>query len=143
MLGLGCPKQTFAKIATPRSFIAGEGYPDWLLGTVMWRSLALPLVSMEVVLGQEAPEVDARSRIAVVNTLYQKQGMPFFAVLTQGIPRLVRASLDNLSPADSGGKQMVSAEVTLDGESAVIPNLEQLEAAIKESGIDVKFVRPP
>jgi len=135
------PNTTVAEVTAYDGFVEGEGYPDWLLGTVGWRGLSLPLVSFEILLGQPAPDVAGRSQVAVINTLYQKQGLPFFAILASGIPHLARAGMANVAPAEGETGEMGSARVEVAGESAIIPDLEKLENAIKASGIDVKFDR--
>ena len=74
------------------------------------------------------------SRIAVVNTIGKHQkDLPFFAIVTQGIPRLVKVGNEISQQSDRKPGKADSAMITLDGEEAVIPNIEYLESLAYEN----------
>ena len=114
--------------------------PDWLLGGVLWRTLLIPLVSYEAVLGGCAPEPGPGTRIAVFNSLSGKPGLPFFAALSQGIPRLIRVSEENLSGEDAN-LPLVRASIEYHGERGLIPDLDGLERKLRELGLSIRFER--
>lgn len=106
--------------------------PDWLQGMITWRGVAIPLVSLEVMMGSLGCESHSRSRITVVNTLVENCGHPFFAFVTQGIPTLLRADNSRMSVIDAADHESpgVACHVALEGEAAVIPDIEQIETML-------------
>ncbi len=109
---------------------APEGSPDWLMGHMLWRGLNLPLISYDAANGGQAvaPEGN-RGRIAVLNAISDaRQRQPFLAIVTQGIPRLVKVeeSLVRETEQEKGPADRMSVE--LEGQTLYIPNLDYLEA---------------
>lgn len=100
---------------------------DCILGKVKWRGLMLPLLSFEAANGDSYEKADT-SRIAVINSISDNQKLPFFAIVTQGIPRLVKVTEDSIDAMDVSLGQAESARVRVDGEEASIPNLDYLES---------------
>ena len=105
----------------------GHG-PEWLLGWLSWRDQNIPLVSFErlnesgqITIGQDA-------RIAVLNTIAGKT--PFYAVIVQGIPRLIKVGKDDPveEPVDTGPAESMYIQVA--GDLAVIPDLDAIEGAV-------------
>lgn len=108
--------------------------PDYFLGLVSWRGINIPLLSYEIANGLSAAKVTHNSRIAVVNTIGKHQkDLPFFAIVTQGIPRLVKVGNEISQQSDRKPGKADSAMITLDGEEAVIPNIEYLESLAYEN----------
>jgi len=107
------------------------GAPDWLLGHIRWRGWQLPLIAFAR-LAEIAPEQGGLgSKVVVLKALGGDPKAPYFALLTQGFPRLVTVSrkalrvddADNLPPG-------VSARVGLNEDDAFVPDLEAVEALI-------------
>lgn len=104
--------------------------PDYFLGYVTWRGIKIPLISYELANGQNVNKLTTNSRIAVINSIGEHhEALPFFAILTQGIPRLVKVASDLIKPikGHTTNKAEVSS-IQLDGEEAIIPDLPYLEA---------------
>lgn len=102
--------------------------PDYFLGYVTWRGIQIPLLSYELANGQSSSTVTSNARIVVINSIGEHhEALPFFAILTQGIPRLVKVANDLIHPINSTLKEAETSIVKLDGEDAVIPNLAYLE----------------
>ena len=61
-------------------------------------------------------------------------GIPFFAIVTQGIPRLLHVSDGTLSLIEESGddNKAVACHVVLDGDVAVIPDMDVIEAMLKD-----------
>lgn len=105
--------------------------PDWLLGTVEWRKQPVPLLSLEVLRGEAVGDIGPRSRIAVFNNTGVSEDLPFFAVPTQGIPRLSRvqeASIHEVKNATL--KPFERLRVDLEGEECSIPDVAAMEQVI-------------
>ena len=109
--------------------------PPWLLGILSWREHRVPMVSLESAMGGEAAAARPTSRIAVLNTLNGSTRTPYIAVLTQAIPQLRLATEDNVvydaAAALGAHTASVAAQVRLNGEPFVIPDLDDLEQRIE------------
>lgn len=114
-----------------------EGAPSFLLGRVNWRGQEVPLISFEAACGEAAPALNPHARLAVLNTLNGGAALPFFAVLTQGIPQLAQVDEANLQPIEH--ETMLSPltlyQVLVNGEPATIPNLDAVETELLRTGV--------
>ena len=108
--------------------------PGWLLGMIAWRGISVPLMSMETILGGQYVEPDNRSSIAIINASGNIAGVPFFAIVTQGIPRLLQVASDSLALIEESGDSSKAAacHVVLEGDVAVIPDMDAVEDMLKE-----------
>jgi len=113
----------------------GESAPDWLLGMIAWRGITVPLISIETIFGSRYKEQGKRSSIAIINAVDEAAGVPFFAIVTQGIPRLLQVSATTLSPIDETGddNKAIACHVVFDGDVAVIPDMDEVEAMLKNA----------
>ncbi len=113
---------------------AAQDGPEWLVGYCDWRGHRLPVVSVEVIHGHAAPAIDKDTRIAVLNTVKGKDGVPFYAILTRGIPHLVKLSEEDISLAGAFDEAASGelARVQVDNQRAVIPDLDALETLVKQ-----------
>jgi chemosensory pili system protein ChpC len=108
-----------------------DGVPEFYLGDIVWRGLALPLISFEVANGGPKPKKSANVRIAVLNSVgSDSKKLPFLAILTQGIPRLVKVSSELIKEDGETQGPAESSRVKVDGEPAIIPNLPYLESLV-------------
>ncbi len=115
-----------------------DSWPAWVLGVFPWHGRMLPLVSVQAALGLQPTPVDRRhARIVVLHTLSGEPGLPSYALLVTGTPRLVSIWPESLHaaarrPAD---EPYVRLRVTLpDAESAIIPDLDALQGAVLAAG---------
>jgi len=106
--------------------------PDWVLGWLQWRDLKVPLVSFEQAIDRPRGEVEFRARIAICNTLQGNTRMPFVAVQLKSAPHLVRATEENIAPAESpdGAQEAVLSHVLVNGQEAWIPSMDYLEKTL-------------
>lgn len=111
-------------VSIPRS-------PNWILGVVTWRSLSIPLLLFERVVGMETPfELTSKSRIIVLNTHSRRDDLPYLAILSREIPHLHRISsgeLGTVEESDSALQPYIIRKVKLKDESMVIPDVEALQ----------------
>lgn len=122
--------------------IVHYSYPDrpddaplWYYGTIMWRNLAVPLVSFELLNGQNLAKGSGSQHIAVLNNTGVSERIPFIAIVIQGIPRLVRANERIVSDAEDVALAPAErAAVTLAGwdEPVFIPDVSVLERALDQ-----------
>ncbi len=112
-----------------------EGAPDWLLGSIRWRGWQMPLVAFSRMAGIADEQGGLGSKVVVLKALGGNPKTPYFAVLTQGFPRLVTVPRDQLlsqeeaEPLPDG----VLARVMLREDAALVPDLARIEARIQES----------
>ncbi|WP_297527280.1 chemotaxis protein CheW [Thiohalobacter sp.] len=105
--------------------------PDWVLGVMDWRGHRIPLISFEALRGEPVPALSAQARIAVLNTVTGDRRVPFYALVTAGIPRLLRVGADDVQSA--GALEPATGElarVQVNGMPAVIPDLKRLEGLV-------------
>lgn len=108
--------------------------PDWLLGRIRWRGWQLPLVAFSRLAGIQAERGDLTNKVAVLKALGGNEKAPYFALLTQGFPRLVTVSRTALVAGDEADLPAgVLARVTLNEEAALVPDLEGIEQRVGEA----------
>jgi len=124
------PNVTVAEIVPVSQVIPVADAPAWYLGNCSWREQTIPLLSFEVMNGEDKPGVASRSRFAVLNTTGVNESLPFIAILTQGLPRLARVTEEEITEReDSDNKPFELMHVSWAGEEAVIPHVEAMERA--------------
>lgn len=108
--------------------------PDWYLGDYIWRDLTIPLVSFEVLNGDDRPAVGEGSRVAVFNTTGVSDAIHFTAMLAQGLPRLARVTPEELQSEDDEllKRPFEQVPVRWAGEEAVIPDVPAIEKRVLE-----------
>lgn len=127
------PNVTVAEIVPKSDFQIVQDAPVWYLGNCLWRELVVPLLSLEVLNGGEAPRLHPRSRFAVLNTTGVHEHLPFIALLTQGLPRLARVTADEISEREDTEKRRYDLmHVSWAGEQAVIPDIHAIEHTFLE-----------
>ena len=121
-----------ATIAEVLSYAAPEPLadtPDWLLGRIRWRGWQLPLMSFSRFAGIAEEEGGLGSKVIVLKALGGNARQPYFALLTQGFPRLVTVTEETLATRDDDGDLPagVLARVRLNENDAMVPDLATLE----------------
>lgn len=106
--------------------------PEWLLGTISWRGLNIPLVSYDGLYGTDSAGGIGQARIAVLNTVRQDSRLPFYALVTAGIPQLKRVNADQLQETPAELSTGALSQVQVGDVQAVIPDLEALESAVAQ-----------
>ncbi len=103
--------------------------PAWLLGRISWRERIIPLISFEAA-SRGFMQKDG-SRIAVLNTLNNNPRVPYMAILMQDIPRLCLVQPEMISYEEAETLHpSVAANVLIDGEPAVVPDIDDLEKRV-------------
>lgn len=111
------------------------GAPDWLLGRIRWRGWRLPLLSFSRFAGWSEEEGQLGAKVAVLKALGGNPKLPYFAVLSQGFPRLVTVSRAALAESHDI-KELplgIHSKVVLNDDAAVVPDLVSLELLIDKA----------
>lgn len=130
------PNVSVAEIVDYQSPEEVADMPDWFLGHIKWRGVTLPVISYERINETPLPDNLTNTRIAVINTIGPKhETLPFFAIVTQGIPSQTKIDQDNIKEVEEdvtlGPADLM--KVTIMGDQAIIPNVEYVEKMILQS----------
>lgn len=109
------------------------GAPDYLLGFLQWRGRHVPLMTMEVINGQPAPQLTRLARLAILNTLNGNADVPFVAVIVGGIPRLTRVLPGLLEPVDASNYPAAKVRAHLAGQTIQIPDIDKFEQLARDA----------
>ena len=124
------PNVSVAEMAPIQPLSRQDHHPTWMLGFYDWRERQVPVLSYEVLSGQEKPRPNPRGRIAVLNNTGVSDTLPFIAITTEGIPRMVRVSSEDIIENDEKEKKAYDLMTVVVGmENLVVPNITALEKA--------------
>jgi len=121
------PNASVVEIVPLMQPIKNPDTPPWHMGTYLWRDQRLPVVSFEALNEGGNPIVTRTSRVAVINAISGQLKNPYFALVIQGIPRLVRVFEDEISKEDEQCGPAEAMHVLVAGERAVMPDLDYIE----------------
>ena len=130
------PNATIAEVLSYADPEPLSDAPEWLLGRIRWRGWQLPLVAFSRFTGIASDEKGGLgSKVIVLKALGGDAKHPFFAVLTQGFPRLVTVTDGALesNASDDMVPEGVLAKVRLNDDDALVPDLATLETRIGEA----------
>ena len=129
------PNATIAEVLSYADPEPVADAPDWLLGRMRWRGWQLPLVSFSRFTGIAEERGGLGSKVIVLKALGGDTKHPFFALLTQGFPRLVTVTEAGLAAVgdDTAVPEGVLARVRLNEDDALLPDLAMLETRITEA----------
>jgi chemosensory pili system protein ChpC len=110
--------------------------PNWLLGSLRWRELELPVISMEALCGFGPTQAERGARISILNSVRAESGLSFYAMVTSDIPRLIQADAEALGDSIMGSREFpdtVADCVQIGNEAAVIPDLARVQALVESN----------
>jgi chemosensory pili system protein ChpC len=129
------PNVSMAELIPFRKPVPMEKSPAWHLGALTWRGISIPLISFEVLNGEAANPDMSAVRIAVFNNVGTNPKLPFYGMLTQGIPRSLKIADTDIVKEKNKTGPAESAIVTIKGELVSIPNVDFIESAIVKAKI--------
>lgn len=102
----------------------------WFLGDINWRGETVPLISFERMNQRRFAEFSATARLAVFNTISETPGLPFYAMVIQGVPQSIE-----LQPADILNRKAETGvaekmQVTVNQLPSCIPDLQLIEECL-------------
>ena len=130
------PNATIAEVMSYADPEPIDDTPDWLLGRIRWRGWQLPLIAFARLSGIAEEQGGLGSKVIVLKALGGDPKFPYFALLTQGFPRLVTVSRDTLvtdTSLDEALPEGVQARVLLNENDALLPDLEHVEVLISQA----------
>lgn len=122
-------------VSAERLQAAPAGAPGWLAGTISYSERTLPVLRFEVMNGGKQVGDTRRLRVAILHGITDRLRSGQYAVLCHGYPHLVtlnREALKKEPGAVTDRKGLVLARVKIANTSALIPNLELMEAELAD-----------
>ncbi|MGH1487359.1 MAG: chemotaxis protein CheW [Cellvibrionaceae bacterium] len=108
--------------------VTAEAIPDWYLGSLSWRGVMVPMISYEMLNDGHLAEIRPESQVIILNNTGVSEQLPFLCLPTQGIPRLSRVAVNEISQnTQSVLNEYDQMHVFVAGEEAVIPDVGKLE----------------
>jgi chemosensory pili system protein ChpC len=129
------PNATIAEVLSYADPEPVANAPEWLLGRMRWRGWQLPLIAFARLSGIAEEKGGLGSKVIVLKALGGDPKFPYFAVLTQGFPRLVTVTSDSVVEDEIAGELPtgVQARVLLNEDAALLPDLMQIELLIDKA----------
>jgi chemosensory pili system protein ChpC len=131
------PNATIAEVLSYADPEPVADTPDWLLGRIRWRGWQLPLIAFSRLSGIADERGGLGSKVVVLKALGGDAKAPYFAILTQGFPRLVTVSQDTVvadaHDEDEALPNGVQGRVLLNEDPALLPDLERVESMILDA----------
>lgn len=126
------PNVSVAEIVPFSHLLTTASSAKWILGQVSWRGVSVPVVCYELINNKPAPAPNTDARFAIINSTTGNPKLPFYAVLIQGIPRLVRVNKEDLQQVEAmHNAEYDACAVNIEQTgAAMIPDLDKLEAAL-------------
>ena len=127
-LSLVLPDSIVLQILPSADVSPVDNAPTWLLGTINWHKLTVPVLSFESASNHQYNPMED-PRMMVLKSINNIQKMPFYAIPLSAIPKPARMNEENITVVEnaSPSSPLILNEVLLDGEPASIPNLDALE----------------
>lgn len=123
------PNVCVAEIMPWRRIKVLEDGPAWCLGYMGWRGLTLPVVQYAGFADDDA-SVQAPRCLVVMNRARTNQGVEFYALVADALPRMVQLVEEDLE-TQSGNLGTADAMIVSFGtEMATIPDLEYIEKQV-------------
>jgi chemosensory pili system protein ChpC len=126
------PHAVVAEIGNYRVPDSRDDTPEWLLGDINWRGTTIPVVSLESLCGESAPANLVYSRLLIINSVRPGSSVPFYAVVTAGLPRPMPYDNSLISGAEPVEHEALKCRLVIDGEIAVIPDLEYVQSQLEQ-----------
>jgi chemosensory pili system protein ChpC len=135
-INLVLPNTCIAEVINYTEPTPVEDAPDWYLGNILWRGIAIPIVSFET--ANEVPSANHSGsvRIAVLNGVSGEEKLPFYGIIIQGIPRLVTLKESDIRQKDHIDQELplILSQVDMDDMDAVIPDQVKIEDMLTKAG---------
>jgi len=113
-----------------------DNSPEWLLGTMEWRGIRLPLLSLEGAMGKSMPATSSNNHIAILNSISGDDSLNFYAIVTGALPRLINLDEKKITAAaNDDSEELVLNNVLVNKTAAFIPDLNAIEDMVKGTGL--------
>lgn len=128
------PNDCIAEVLPWRRVKPPASLPRWCTGTLVWRGHTVAVIDFGVISGlREQPRLNRRA-LVVLNRITMREGSAFYALACAGLPRILRATEEELRETVSVPvPQAGLAALRLGSETAVIPDLQFIEDLVNQA----------
>jgi len=125
------PSATIAEVVNVPALTPIPLAPAWLLGAIGWRTLAVPVISIDALFGKAPVLPGTLSKAVVFYPLSGRFQWEYFALLSSAEPRPqpVDASAVSMAASELPSSPYVAAGVKIGGQPLWIPDFEALKQA--------------
>lgn len=125
------PSAAVAEVINPIKIAPVPFSQTWMRGAVGWRTLAVPVVSFEALLGAPAAVTPAVGKIVILYPLGGRKDWEFFAFVATAEPRpqVLDGSQPPAAAEELPKSPYVAAGLKLDGRLMLIPDFEAMKRA--------------
>jgi chemosensory pili system protein ChpC len=106
--------------------------PEWLLGTIAWRDQTVPVISLEVLCGENMPANLLYSRIMIVNSIRPESPVRFYAIVAAGLPKVIRFDEGTATDVEISTLDALQCRLTVNSETVVIPDLDYIQGLLEQ-----------
>ena len=131
-VGMLLPHVAVAEVGSYRVPVEQPDTPDWLLGTIDWRGQVIPMISLELLCGDELPANPVYSRLIIVNSVRVDSPVRHYAIVAAALPRSVQIDSDIVDDFESCQLPAIHCRVYIGREQAIIPNLDYLQEMLEQ-----------
>ena len=130
------PNVAVAELVGYRLSEEASGGPDWFLGRTLWRDQPVPMVDLDLLMGEAAAIPQVQPRTLILNAIGGTPGVHFIALRVWGIPRARKLQRADLT-ATAGATEWTLQQVSLsdEPEDLLIPDLQALERVLDQAGL--------
>lgn len=123
------PNTCIAEVITLGELNPVKKSPEWFLGMMDWRGVRIPVISFEAANGISAAAPPRSARVAVLNGISEDEKLPFYGVISQGIPKLMalEKSAIEVNKKPDHKLPLASEQTQIADVSAVIPDQVKIE----------------
>lgn len=134
------PNTCIAEVISLHDINPVKNVPEWFLGMMDWRGIRIPVISFEAANKLAVPEISKETRVAVLNGISGDDDLPFYGVISQGIPKLIALERTDIHAVKKPELKLAFAQeqATLADSAAVIPDLKKIETALAKECKKIK-----
>lgn len=127
------PSAVVVEIIRRRELIRPVAAPSWLLGMLHWHDTTIPVLCFEALNGAGLSDTGHGGRIVIMSVVGESPPCEHYAILAQGVPHLLLLTDGDVLPdAERQPGSMELMKVQAHGRDAAIPDLDAVEAALRQ-----------
>lgn len=109
-----------------------EGMPSWYLGKLDWRTIQVPLISLESLNNGSFFTKTGSLKIIVMHGSSSRKKLPYWAFVVLETPKMMRIDSSDLLESSSDGSlgEVEISQARLNDQEVMIPNVNKIEKEI-------------
>jgi chemosensory pili system protein ChpC len=123
------PSAAVAEVINPLALTQVPYGQPWLKGVIGWRTLAVPVISFETLVGMPEPASHAAGKIVIFYPLSGRSASEFYGMFATAEPRPL--SLSQNEPVATGSElpdlPFIAAGLKVGGKLMLIPDMDEMK----------------